>query len=250
MSNTLKPYTRSTTKLPAVGSAKVTPSYANSSSTNDDIMTALSSLRSEFSESFKNQSTKQDNQFQELKTDIINLFSLLTELKAENNFLKSEVESLKDKVLKFESLDSPASSSSVIAQVFQETFERERCSTNLLEYSIPESSAESTSQRITNDKSALDIIVVPLKGNLPARYKFIRLGKALPNITRPLKLILESKECASNILFNYYDIRKVVLISRLTFALLKIRLSYNGSCCVTATLNLIVELKLAKVDYI
>jgi len=78
-------------------------------------MTALSSLRTQFSEAFKNQSTKQDNQFKELKTDIVNLSSLLAELKAESNFLKSEVESLKDKVLKLESLDSLASSSSVVA---------------------------------------------------------------------------------------------------------------------------------------
>jgi len=171
-------------------------------------MTALSSLRTQFSEAFKNQSTKQDNQVKELKTDILNLSSLLAELKAKSNFLKSEVESLKDKVLKLESLESPASSSSVVAQVFQETFERERCSTNLLVYSIPESSAESTSQRITDDKSALEKIIVPLIGNLPARYKLIRLGKAQPNNTRSLKIILESKECASNILYNYYDVKK------------------------------------------
>jgi len=36
----------------------------------------------------------------------------------------------------------------------------------------------------------------------------IRLGKAQPNNTRPLKIILESKECASNILYNYYDVKK------------------------------------------
>lgn len=209
MSNTVKPTTRSTTKLPAVASPKVTPSSASCSSTNDDIMTAIVSLRNEFSVSFNNQSLKQDNQFKELKTDIVKLSSVLAELKAENNILKSEVDFLKDKVLKLESLDSPASSSSIVSQVFQETFERERCSTNLLVYGIPESSAESTSQRITDDKSAFEKIVVPLIGNLPARYKLIRLGKAQHNNTRPLKIILESKECASNILYNYYDVKKI-----------------------------------------
>lgn len=208
MSNSNRPTTRTASKLSAVASPKVVPSSASSSSTNDDIMTELLSLRNEFSESFKNQSLKQDNQFKELKTDIVKLSSLLAELKAENNILKSDVEFLKDKVLKLESLDSPASSSSVVARVFQETFERERCSTNLLVYNIPESSAESTSQRITNDKSAFEKIVVPLIGNLPASYKLIRLGKAQPNNTRPLKIIFESKECASNILCKYYDVKK------------------------------------------
>jgi hypothetical protein len=208
MSTTLKPTTRSATKLPAVASPKVTHLSASTSSTNDDIMTALSSLRNEFSESFKNQSIKQDNLFKELKADIVKLSSLIAVLKAENNILKLDFEFLKDKVDKLESLDSPASSSSVVTQVFQETFERERCSTNLLVYSIPESSAESTSQSISDDKSALEKIVVPLIGILPARYKLIRLGKAQPNNTRLLKIILESKECASNILFNYHDAKK------------------------------------------
>jgi len=86
--------------------------------------------------------------------------------------------------LRPESLDSPASSSSVVARVFQEMFERERCSTNLLVYSVPETSAESISQRITDDKSAFEKIASPLLGDLPAHCKLIRLGKAQPNNTR------------------------------------------------------------------
>ncbi|KAL4104037.1 hypothetical protein QTP88_019350 [Uroleucon formosanum] len=188
MSNANKPTTRTASKLAAVASPKVAPSSASSSSSNDDIITTLLSLH--------------------LKTDIVKLSFLFAELKAENNFLKSEVEFLKDKVLKLEFLDFPASSSSVVTRVFQETFERERCSTNLLVYRISESFAESTSQRITDDKSAFEKIVAPLIGNLPAHYKLVRLGKAQPKTTRPLKIIFESKECASNILFKYYDVKK------------------------------------------
>jgi len=70
--------------------------------------------------------------------------------------------------LRLETLDSPPSSSSVVAQVFHETFEWERYSTNLSVYSIPESSTESTYQRITDDKSTLENIVTPLISNLPA----------------------------------------------------------------------------------
>jgi len=90
-------------------------------------------------------------------------------------------------------LDSPAFSSTAVSKVFQETFERERCSTNLLVYSVPESSAESTSQRITDDKSTFENILIPLIGNLPAQYKLVRLGKAQAHNPRPLKIIFESK---------------------------------------------------------
>ncbi|CAI6354776.1 unnamed protein product [Macrosiphum euphorbiae] len=203
-----KPTTRSGAKLQAVASPKVVSSPASSSPSNDDIMTTLLSFRTEFSDSFKKLSLTQDNQFKELKNDIVQLSSLLAELKAENNTLKGEVVFLKDKVLRLESLDSPAFSSTVVSQVFQETFERERCSTNLLVYSVPESSAESTAQRITDDKSTFENIVIPLIGNLPAQYKLVRLGKAQANNTRPLKIIFESKECASKLLATYYEVKK------------------------------------------
>lgn len=202
------PNTRSTNKLQTVTSPKVASSRGNCSSSNDDIMTTLLALQNEFSDSFKKQSLTQDSQFKELKNDIVKLSSLLAELKAENNILKSEVNSLKDKISKLESLDSPASFSSVIARVFQETYERERCSTNLLVYGILESSADSTSQRITDDKSTFENIITPLVSILPAHYKLVRLGKAQPNKTRPLKIIFDSKEIASKLLVNYYEAKK------------------------------------------
>jgi len=108
-----KTTTRSVAKLLAVASPKAVSSPASSSPTNDDIMTTLLSFRTEFSDSFKNLSLTQDNQFKELKNDIVQLSSLLAELKAENNTLKGEVVFLKDKVLRLESLDSPAFSSTV-----------------------------------------------------------------------------------------------------------------------------------------
>lgn len=109
--------------------------------------------------------------------------------------------------MKLEYLDSPTSSSSIVSRVFQETFERERCSNILLVYSGPESSAESTSQHITDDKITFENIVIPLIGNLPAHYKLIRLGKAQANNTRPLKIIFESKESASKLLAVYFEVK-------------------------------------------
>jgi hypothetical protein len=66
--------------------------------------------------------SKKQSQFKELKNDIVKLPSLLAELKAKNNILKDEIDFRKDKVMRLESLDSPASYSFVVTQVFQEYF--------------------------------------------------------------------------------------------------------------------------------
>lgn len=86
-----KKITRSGAKFSAISSPKVVSSPASSSPTNNNIMSTLLSLRTDFSEYFKKLLLTQDNQFKELKNDIAQPSTLLAELIAENNILKARL---------------------------------------------------------------------------------------------------------------------------------------------------------------
>lgn len=122
------------------------------------------------------------------------VISQISDLKAENVKLLEEVEVLKWKVAGFESSTSPVQSHSVISDVIQELFERERCSNNLILYGVPESSSISIPEKISHDKMVIDKILVSLGDAVSSNLKLVRLDKACLDTTYSLKLIFENKE--------------------------------------------------------
>lgn len=119
-------------------------------------MASLNDLRNEFSGLLKKHSASQTSQFKEIKKDILQQSTLLEELKAENHLRWDEVDGIKVKVSRLESMDSSSQTASVVTQVMQESFERDRCSSNVLVYRIPESSSTPPAQRISDDKATFD----------------------------------------------------------------------------------------------
>lgn len=67
--------------------------------------------------------------------------SQITELKAENSILRGELEAIMGKVVIFESNASSVQPHEIVSQVLRESFEHERCSTNLIAYGVPESTS-------------------------------------------------------------------------------------------------------------
>jgi hypothetical protein len=195
-------------KSPAGNSSTSSKNYNMRSSSNDDLMSSLTEFRKEFSDSYKKLSQTQISQFKELKNDMSQFTKIIAELRAVNSQLRDEVDCLKEKVSILESLGAPTSTSLVVAQAVQESFERERCSSNLIVYGITESSSSSAPQRVADDKSSFEKITSTVIGSLPLSSKLVRLGKAGSNDNCPLKLLLGSKENAANILSTFADAKR------------------------------------------
>jgi len=102
-------------------------------------MNTLLLFRTECLNAIKEQSASQSTQFQDLCKELKKLSTLTASLKAENTELRKEIIDLRPKFTTLESVCSPESTSTVIAQVLQEFFERERCQTNAIIYGIPDS---------------------------------------------------------------------------------------------------------------
>lgn len=77
--------------------------------TNEDLMAALNSVKAD------------------LKSDLAFVRAQVVELRAENSSLRSEIDILKGKLASLDITTSTQQSLSVVSQVLQETFERERC---------------------------------------------------------------------------------------------------------------------------
>lgn len=60
-------------------------------------------------------------------------------MKSENTLLRNEINTLKAKVTSLESSRHTVQPHTVVGQVLQVTFERERCRHNLIAYGVPES---------------------------------------------------------------------------------------------------------------
>jgi len=104
----------------------------------------------------------------------------------------------------------------------QETFERERCSYNLLVYNVPEPSASSSTQRISDYKASFSSLIDPLGQTITSNLIFFRLGKAETNNTRPLKVIFQTKEAAAKLLQDFTDAKLMTRFFLLTFELSEI----------------------------
>lgn len=86
--------------------------------------------------------------------------------------------------------------------VLRETYERERCSFNLIAYGVPESTS-SISQLINHDMSEVINILGPLGDSIQSSMKLLRLGKANSDAKVPLKLMYDSKELATRLFAEY-----------------------------------------------
>lgn len=188
------------------------PTSSNATVTNstslDDVMSTLRSFRDDYMSSNKAQSAAQASQFKELKNDLKQLSCLVADLKAENSALRIEVDLLKNKVESLESGSTSVTAETTVTQVLQETFERERCSFNVIAYGVPESKSSSGSQRAEEDKVSLQELLgantnVPLSG-----CKYVRLGKAKSDNVRPLKVIFGSKDNAANLVTTFNEAKR------------------------------------------
>lgn len=117
--------------------------------------------------------------------------------------MRLNIDQLNSKIANLESSKTHIQPSFIVAQVFQETFERKLCSQNLLAYNVPESSY-SSSQHISDDKENFLIFLKPLAHIFPYTMKLVRLGKViLLNITnniRPIKVIFPTKDDVAKLL--------------------------------------------------
>lgn len=179
------------------------PSNKNTSISNEDLMAALKSFKGEMLSSQKSLSNLQASQYNDLKAALSHVSLQMSELKAENSMLRTEVDTLKNKVASLESSSSIEQSQSVLQQVLQETFERERCQTNLIAYGVPESPSLDISVRIAHDKNTFCNILSSIGDSVPSNFKLVRLGKPNNSSSRPLKAIFETKDAAAHLLSSF-----------------------------------------------
>lgn len=107
---------------------------------------------------------------------------------------------LDNKISNLETREASNHSSSNIGPVLQELFERERCSSNIIVYEIPESSSTSINERVANDNHSIYNILQPLGLEIPINSKIIRLGKPRLGTNRPAKIICDNKETVTRLL--------------------------------------------------
>jgi hypothetical protein len=195
------PTTRSVSNFSALSSID---NSSQSSISIQDFMSTIQEFRKEVLISSETLSTAQASQFKDLKDDIKKLSS---DVKAENALLREEVNMLKEKVSSLEGSDSSVTPSSIVTHVLHKTYDREKRASNVLIYGVVEPTSSNTSQRIIDDKVTLDKILRIL-GNIDiATPKLIRLGRLRPDVNRPLKAILNSKEEAEKLLKFFSESR-------------------------------------------
>lgn len=130
--DTAKVTTRSTS---AIASGKPSKTSANrtdnsnkiNSVSNEDSMILLKDFKVEVLSSNKVLTELQATQYQDLKADLTRVSDQMMELKAENARLSKEIDALKEKVTYLENSSPVDLLQSVVSQVIEETFAREKC---------------------------------------------------------------------------------------------------------------------------
>jgi hypothetical protein len=190
-----------------------TTSVSNSKSisiSNEDLMAPLKSFKREMISSHKSQSDLQASQYNDLKAALSHVSLHMSELKAENSMLRTEIDALKNKVASLEGISSVEQSQSILQQVLQETFEREICQTNLIAYGVPESPSLDISSRITQDKNTFcNILLTSIGDSVPSNFKLVRFGKPSNSAPRPLKVTFESKYAAAHLLSSFNTAKRL-----------------------------------------
>jgi archaellum component FlaC len=172
-----------------------------------DAMATLLFFREDFSKSIKAQSGAQAKQFNNIRNYLKGLSGLVAEFKNENSAPSVEVDVLKEKVASFESQILSNNTSTIVSQVMQENFEREKCLSNVLVYGLPESVSSAIPQRIEDDNTALLTLFEKLNIS-PAFSKVFRLGKIRAENPRPLKIIMKSKAETFQLLESFSDAKQ------------------------------------------
>lgn len=136
-----------------------------------------------------------DQKLSALKTEMFAMFTArfdviedkVHKLERENAQLRADVVALR------------ASADDDFGNVVAELEERRLRESNVLNFSIPESSAVDVQRRINDDISAVNNIFQTLEISVVPR-KVVRLGKRSPNKIRPLKVVLGNKTEAQTVL--------------------------------------------------
>jgi len=155
--------------------------------------------------------SSQNKEFGKLKSSVDQLFSQISELRSENNLLREDLSSLKNRVTNLESnqsIISPQfSDCDTLPQLLHELTERDKCLYSLIVHGLPESTASLANTRIADDLKSLSDAAQLLTLSLPPDVKLFRLGGGGSNKVRPLKVIFPSKELASTFV-NEFNVGK------------------------------------------
>lgn len=115
----------------------------------------------------------------------------------------SDIEILNNKVIILKYRGPLEEPSIFIAPVLQEIYKREKYSTNVIVYEVPESTSLSLSNRIANDKQSICDILQLLIIVVPLTYKVVCLGKSLLNLNRPLMIICNLNGSSMHIMLKF-----------------------------------------------
>jgi regulator of replication initiation timing len=177
-----------------------TRSQTSKNSSNDDIMKAIKSL-----------STSQSTQFKELQNSITGLTSQVADLVTENASFRAEIAVLRSRVDLLES--RPIQSSDLSSKIFRESAERSKIEYNVIAYGVPESAANTGALRFKDDVIVFSNYLNNISISVPTGPKLIRLGNNNANKPRPLKIICQSKDEASQLIHNFSSqVRNGVLV--------------------------------------
>lgn len=197
--------------LPDPGDKPITGSTPPGDSHADDILKTVAAMRSSHEkllELNQQNSVEQSAQFDQLKLTFGNVSSQIADLKAENSSLRTELSALKDKVHLLETTSGTSSPHMPLINLIQELSERERCSSNVIAYGIPELHSRSSREKIANDKKFVFELFFNLSINVPTDVKLFRIGKNYNNDPRPLKIIFKSKTEAASLLSSLNETRR------------------------------------------
>jgi regulator of replication initiation timing len=201
------------TKSPALSDTGLKPLTRGASSVlsqSEDILKAIAALQASQEKLLKlnkQNCEKQLAQFNELKENLGSISSQITELKAENSSLRAELSTLKSKIHELEASSTSSPESSVI-QLVREISERDSCSSNVVAYGIPESSAPSLREKIADDVKLISDTLAPLSVSISSDVKLFRIGRNVKNSARPLKIIFKTKVEAASFLSSVGEARR------------------------------------------
>lgn len=185
----------------------------SSNTSNEDLMNAITGLQKSQADILSTNSKLSKDlagHIVDMRKKFDKLYSQILELKAENSSLRSDLVVLNNKVVALETtMDKPSQNSSCdVPQLIHEMLERDKCSSNVIIHSLPESSSEVLANRITDDHKSITDVLNHCDFVLPVNAKLVRLGRPVLNKTRPLKVILSSKEDATSLIGAFVAVKK------------------------------------------
>lgn len=139
----------------------------------------------------------------ELNNNFRDLSATVSELKLENTNLCSDLDELKLKVNNSDTHGPSMQTASILTQVLEETFERDRCASNVIIYGVAESLSQAPPERIIDDIKEINQFLEPMELVYPTISKIICLGKARVDYIRPIKIMFDKKDDAEKLITSY-----------------------------------------------